>query len=135
MSRLWKIILKLILSVAAAIAIVYKFGDSFSNSFAGFLGAIGAAIILAGMIYTAITIFMFCFTNQHFVLFFDGLPIPFVMKIISGLAGIFGWVWFISFLGDKFGGASRLFDVIALIFLYPLFLWIDLALLFIEKHS
>ncbi len=141
MSRLWKIILKLIFSIGVAIAILYKFGDTFAKAFEGhgafytFLGAVGAGAALAGMIYTAITIFIYCFTNQRFVLFFDGLPIPFVMKIVAGLAGIFGWVWLVSFLGDKFGGSTAIFDAIALIVLYPFFFWIDLVLLFIERHS
>ncbi len=141
MSRLWKLIIKLIISVASAIAIIYKAGDTFSNIFGGqgafhaFIGGVGVTVILAGMIYTAITIFGLCFTNQHFTLFFDRLPIPFVMKIVAGIAGILAWVWFASFLGDKFGGNTRLFDAILLFVYYPMFLWIDLIMLFIEKHS
>ena len=35
MSRLWKIILKLIFSIGVAIAILYKFGDTFAKAFEG----------------------------------------------------------------------------------------------------
>ena len=141
MSRLVKIIIKLILSIAAAVAIIYKAGDTFSKVFAGdgafhtFLGAVGVTMILAGMIYTAITIFWFLFSKERFALILDGLPMPFLLKLIAGIVGIFVWIWFASFLGEKFGGNSRLFDAFALIVYYPMFFWIDLFILIIEKLS
>ena len=140
MNRLVKIIIKLILSIAGAVAILYKFGDTFSEHFGGkgvlfaLLGSAGVAIVLVGMMYTAITIFVLCFANHHFTLFFDGLPIPFVMKTLAGIAGIFVWIWFASFLGNKFGN-TRLVEGILLFGYYPMFLWIDLFILFIEKLS
>lgn len=140
MERHWKIALKLVISITVAIAILCKTGDTFSDSFSGlgafstFLGTIGAIIILVGMIYTAITIFIFCFLNENFELWIDGFPMPFVTKIIAGFAGIFVWAWFASFLEHQFGGNIKLVDIILLFVYYPMFLWIDLGIWFIEDR-
>ena len=140
MDRLWKIALKLVISITVAIAILCKSGDTFSDSFSGlgafstFLGTIGVIIILVGMIYTAITIFMFCFINENFVLWVDGFPLPFVTKIIAGFAGLLVWAWVASFLEHQFGGNIKLVDIILLFVYYPMFLWIDLVVLFIEER-
>ena len=134
MEKLIRLIVKLVICIGISIFAYRKMPDVFQRMFeknaengavyGTFIGVM-ACLILFGLLYTSITIFWFCFTNEHFVLIVSGFPVPFLLKIVAGFAGSLGYAFLLSWL-DKLTGGAGWFQAVEVIVLLPLFLWIDI---------
>ena len=139
MERLGKIVLKFILCMAFSIWLntktsimsgLFERTNPDHGAFFNISTSVFACILLFGILYSAITIFLFCFTNTHFVLIANGLPIPFLIKIFAGCAGVLGYFYLLKVLSEYFEG-SKFFEIFELFVLGPVFFWIDLITLII----
>lgn len=142
MSKIWQIVLKLIVSITAGVILLKSFNirEYYTNTSTengvvlGALGSVVIVFIIIGTIYTAITIFAFCFLNESFTLIIGIIPIPFVLNFIAGVVGILVWIFALEYLEKKLGSYGW-FTAFELLVYLPMCLWIDIIAAIIEKKS